>query len=181
MDEKKPEAKKAVVTGKVTKQHKSEAKKVVEDIAKVTVEEILWPSLKKIIFDMITSGAGIALFRDPSYRKSLISQGSTPYSKMFSATKATEVKPVQKILYGRYTFDNIVFDNKGSAERVLYEMKNVLSEYPIVTVANLYEFADVDVEQTDYKYGWKNLDNATVVAHYNGQYSLNLPNPMALD
>lgn len=78
---------------------------------------------------------------------------------------------------------DIAFDNKKEAEDVLNAMKDVLSMYDNVTVADYYTLTledDYKYDKTDSLYGWTNLDEARVESTI-GNYFIILPKVVRLD
>lgn len=70
--------------------------------------------------------------------------------------------------------DDIFFDSRETAERVLELLKEIINEYGFVTIADVYESAGLDVSYTENKYGWANLKEAKIVRVRQG-YKLVLP------
>lgn len=77
---------------------------------------------------------------------------------------------------------DIAFDNKKEAEYVLNAMKDVLSMYSKVTVADYYTLTleDYKYDKTDSLYGWTNLDEARVESAM-GNHFIVLPKVVRLD
>ena len=71
--------------------------------------------------------------------------------------------------------DAIVFDTRRDAEETLAAMLDILYDYGDVRVADLYDLVGVRSRYSDTKYGWKNLDGATVLADYDGRYHIEFP------
>lgn len=76
---------------------------------------------------------------------------------------------------------DIAFDNKKEAEDVLNAMKDVLSMYGSVNVADYYTLTldDYKYDKTDSLYGWTNLDEARVESTI-GNYFIILPKVVRL-
>ena len=74
----------------------------------------------------------------------------------------------------------IVFGNRGDAQKVLDEMYRILHLYGAVTVADLYELSDLRPTYTDNKYGWTSLSKACI-AYVRHGYIIALPKPMLID
>ena len=81
---------------------------------------------------------------------------------------------IQQIKQNDYIIDNILFDTREDAEKVLSEMNKILEQYKEVTIADLYTLADIDCDFKDIKYGWLDLTDAKVVREYHG-YKILLP------
>lgn len=67
-------------------------------------------------------------------------------------------------------YDDIVFDNRGDAEVVLNAMDETIDRYGFVSIADLYDLADIST--TNYtlaKYGWTSLRNAKIIRLRSGE------------
>jgi hypothetical protein len=60
-------------------------------------------------------------------------------------------------------------------------MNEVIDQYGMVTVADMYEMADRSAPYTSNKYGWTSVRSAEVVRARGGQYIIKLPKAMPLD
>lgn len=74
----------------------------------------------------------------------------------------------------------IVFGNRGDAQKVLDEMCNILCTYGFVTVADLYDLSDLHPNYICNKYGWTNLSKAYIMCTPCG-YHVVLPRPFPID
>lgn len=78
-------------------------------------------------------------------------------------------------------YDDIVFESRGDAERVLDAMDEALSQYGVVSVGDLYDLADIQTSNYAVnKYGWTNIRNAQVIRVRDG-YLLKMPKCSPLD
>lgn len=78
----------------------------------------------------------------------------------------------------------ILFDKCGDALNVLEEMDDCIYDYGYVSVADLYDLADLPFVYTATKYGWTNLSGAYVKLIDFGRdyvYTIILPEPMPID
>lgn len=67
--------------------------------------------------------------------------------------------------------DDIIFETRKDAERVLDTMANTVKQYGVVSLADVYDI--VGKTTTTYvanKYGWKSVDDAKVVRCRDGYY-----------
>ena len=61
-------------------------------------------------------------------------------------------------------------------------MEDLLDQYKLVSVADLYDLVGISGDYTDNKYGWTNLRNARVERlRYEDGYILKLPKALPLD
>lgn len=80
-----------------------------------------------------------------------------------------------------HDFDEIILESRGEAEQVLDTLYEIISQYNQAAVADLYEMVGITAMYTDQKYGWTNLQGASVQHIRGGQFLLNLPKPEPLD
>lgn len=79
-----------------------------------------------------------------------------------------------------HDFDDLEFDTRLEALEVLDRMNFRLDKYEMVTVADLYDLCDEHSTTTDGRWGWFDLDEASI-SHNRGRYLLNLPRPEPID
>ena len=83
-------------------------------------------------------------------------------------------------LTSTYNYDELYFETRGEAEDVLDRMREIVSNYGIVSVADLYELAGVVGNYTDQRYGWTGLRNTDDVRTRYG-YQIRLPRAMVIE
>lgn len=137
--------------------------------------DVLIPRLKDIIAETIKSSADIAIYGEAGASKR--KQGSASkiqYNSLYNGPARTAPSLPQR--NNSLDYDDIVFDTRGDAERVLEAMFDILNTYDSVSVLDLYDLADVSC--TNYqanKYGWKALGGAKTERTRDGSYALVLP------
>jgi hypothetical protein len=184
-DEKKVEK---VVSGVVRTKKKNEMQKLAdvfisEDISNVgsyVLMDVLVPAIKKAVSDIITNGVDMILYGGSGGK----SRGGSQASKISYRSyydRSNDRRPINDIrTRTRYSYDNIVLDNRGEAEEVLYRMDELVEKYGLVSVADLYDLVGISHDYTDNNYGWTNLGTACVVRVQDG-YMLKLPRARAFD
>ena len=80
-----------------------------------------------------------------------------------------------------YSYDNIVLESRGDAESVLDSMGEIIDQYGMVKVADLYDLVGLTGSYTDNNYGWTNLSTAHVVRLNDGGYLIKLPRALPID
>ena len=73
-----------------------------------------------------------------------------------------------------------MFNNRGEAEAVKQQMQDTITRYGFVTVADLYDMADLPAPYTSQKYGWMDVNNAEATRVRDG-YMLKLPRAVPID
>lgn len=71
---------------------------------------------------------------------------------------------------GVFSMNEIIFDDRGEAEAVLERMREAISRYTVVSVADFYDMVGVKHAFTDNKWGWENLESAVVGRRGNGYF-----------
>lgn len=78
----------------------------------------------------------------------------------------------------RITYDDLTFRTKYDADEALNRMDEILEQFGVVTVADLFDIAGVSGNgYTDNNYGWTSLSSANVIAIGRGMYAIKLPRP----
>lgn len=141
--------------------------------------DVFIPAVKKLFYDIITGGADM-LFLGGKGRKS--SPASTVnYRQYYDRDRDRACVNNNRTRTG-YTYDDIIFDNRGDAEEVLSKMDEVIDMYKIISVNDLYDLAGVSGgSSTDCKYGWTDIRGARVERMLGGGYVIKLPRALPLD
>lgn len=171
-----------VVSGSATVQKKTGFSKfansiIAEDMRSVglwIVSDVIVPSVKKVIYDVITNGADMMLYGRASGPRSSSTISKVSYGSYYQKPYGSE--PLRAGSNGgAFNYDNIVFDNRGDAEAVLTGLEDLLDQFEVVTVSDLYELADVaSPSYTANQYGWTSLKGASVIRCRDG-YLIKLP------
>lgn len=178
-----------IVKGPVKTKQKSELSKVAstfiaEDVSSVKdyiVWDVLIPAAKNTILDIIIDSANM-FFGGSKSRKSNSNGGNynkVAYNSRFIGSEnsrpADRSRPIM-----RYSMLDITVDNRGEAEAVIRQLRDMLAEYGEVSVGDLYDIVGISNDFTDYKYGWVNLESARAVRTRDG-YLLDLPKVIPLN
>lgn len=177
-----------VINGKAQVKKKSDFQKLTEvflpeDIHSVKdkiVKEIAIPAIKKFISD----GVDMILYGDGGGNRKKQKGGSTiNYGGFwYSGDSKERDKPARNSGRNIYDFNNLLFETRGDAEMVLDSMQEIISNYESVSVADLYDLADVEIENSSASnYGWYNLQSAKAVGTPDGGYILRLPKPVVIN
>ena len=169
-----------VVTGKIHRKKKSDAKKFAEvfisddihNVKSFVLMDVIVPTIKKTIDEIITNGTRMILYGDK-----VKSKGGSKVSYRDAGASNRDRYSSRR---NRYDLDEIVLDSRGEAEEVLNTMFDLLEEYDVVTVSDYFELLGEDTSFVDEKYGWASLRSAEVVRVRNG-YVIRLPKPMPID
>lgn len=152
-----------------------------EDIANVKsyiVQDVLIPTIKKAISEMIKNGIDMILYGSSGSIRSNSTADRISYSKYYDPNNRY-ISRESKVRSG-LRCDDIIFDNRGEAETVLFRMNELIDNYGMATVADFYDLAGLTGEYTSNNYGWTNIRSAEVVRARDG-YIIKMPKAMPID
>lgn len=179
-----------VVTGAVKTRKKSGLSKfsevfISEDATNVksyVLMDVLLPALKNAVWEVITGGLDMTLFGGSrGARKnspaSHVSYGSF-YDNRGSNYRRYE-EPRNRDTRSGCDYSEIYFETQREAEEVLRHMDNIMDEYKMVRVGDLYDLAGLSSPYTANDYGWNNIRNAAIVRTRYG-FTIDLPRAMPI-
>lgn len=174
-----------VVTGNVKQRKKSGLAKAgsifvpgdVESVKSYILMDVLVPSIKRAISDIVCNGINM-LLGEPNRGKSGSAGAKVSYRSYYQDRdeRRDYARPRAQ---AQYSYDDVVFNNRGDAEEVLYRMEELLERYDSVSVADLFDMAGISCNYTDNKYGWTDLRSAHVERVRDG-YIISLPRATSL-
>ena len=176
-----------VISGKVKTKKKSEIQKFadvfisddVDNVKSYILLDVLVPAIKKAISDIVTNGIDMILYGETGKTKSNSIASKISYRSYYDGRNDRRDYNSSRIKTG-YSYDNITLDNRGEAENVLYRMDELVSNYGLVSVADLYDLVGVTGNYTDNKYGWTDIRSASVIRVSDG-YMIKLPKALPLN
>jgi len=159
-----------------------------DDIKNYILLDVLIPTIKRGIETMITGALSMLFWGNAKSGSALKKPGGIISYNTSNVVGNTVIKTisqagsniVQQNLVSRNTdnsFSDLVLSNRGEAEAILDAMGDILETYGIVTVADMYDLADIEV--TNYlvnDYGWNNLAGAKIEVSRDG-WVLKMPRP----
>ena len=174
-----------VVSGNVKVRKRSSGRKILDlfieedssSIKDYLIFDILIPKIKDVLADIMHGTTDMLFYgrvRGSNARKA---SGTTyvSYNSYSSPKKAISARR------SVYTFDDIVVESRGEAERVLDILQQTINDYGEATVADFYELVGVTGNgYTDRSYGWKDLSGAYVSKVREG-WLFNMPRCSELD
>lgn len=174
-----------VVTNKA-KTRSNEGRKLMnvfisEDAANVKTYvfmDVLVPAIKNAIYDIVTNSLDMSLFGGSKNRKHSSSGGRVSYKSYYDEKRGRGDSEPR--LRTRFDYDDIIFSTRVEVEAVREQMDEVIERYGFVTVADMYDMADLTAPYTAGKYGWTNIRSAEPVRVRDG-YILKLPKAMPID
>lgn len=177
-----------VVTGSVTTKKKNNVSKfadvfITEDIQNVKsyiLLDVLLPSLKKAISDIVTNGIDILLYGESGRNKKTSSASKVSYRSYYDKGNDRRENASARVRNG-FDYDDLIFNTRGDAELVLSSMDEAIEKYGVVSVGDLYDLADVTTRNyMVHEYGWTNIRSASVIRVKDG-YMIKLPRAVPLN
>lgn len=184
-----------VTSGKVVQRQKGLASRIREtftgDDAKSVGTYILFdvviPAAKNMISEAGSQFIERMLFGDVRDRHRSTSRTNyTTYSRSTprsSYNRPPTPRPGRDISYrarATHDFDEVVLESRGEAEEVLDRLHDLLRDYDMASVADLYDLVGVTSSFTDDRWGWMDLSGSSISRVREG-YLLNLPRPVSID
>lgn len=176
-----------IVTGKVKTQENGLRKftdifisEDVKNVKSFVFMDVLVPAIKKAISDIVTDGIDMILYGGSGGGRH---RNSTPGSKISYQNyydRDRSDRHSSNYRNTRYSYDDIVLDNRMEAEGVVNQLHDLIDTYGVAAVADLYDLVGVTPETPDYKYGWMNVKNAEIVRVRDG-WKIKLPKALPLD
>ena len=154
---------------------------------KYVSDEIIFPGIRDILFDMVTRGFEFMLYgstrkpiKGPGAAKSPYGNASyVPYNAVAKPTQAARtVNPGQTV--SPSPANDIILTDRGEAEAVLETLVECVDVYGQVSRGDLFDAIGMTNQPTDYKWGWNDMSNAAIVRVRDG-YLLRLPKEIALN
>jgi hypothetical protein len=173
-----------VVVGTVTRRKRGTSSRVLgalvaEDgpsVLQYVVMEVLVPAAKNMVSDAVSQGVERMLFGDARPRPAAGNRpGYTNYTRFIPGRANPDPRPdLSRQARANHDFRDIILASRGEAEDVLDGLRNLVAQYEVATVNDLYDLVGQSGEFTDDKWGWTDLRSAEVRTTRGG-YWLHLP------
>ena len=142
------------------------------------IMDVIVPAVKKTLYDLVVGALDITLYGGRGSGKRP-SADKVSYRDYNSISKSGDRSYGGSRTTSGYSYDDVVVETRGEAEAVLSRMDEIMEEYEIVRVADLYDLVGITGDYTDNKYGWTNIRNASIV-RVNGGYKINMPRALPI-
>mgnify|MGYP004608765509 CR=1 FL=1 len=174
-----------VITGGVRTKKKSKIvdsfiSEDVEDVKNYLIGDILIPTLKKTLSEMVSNGIDMMLFGEVRSNKNKKRNRAdrVSYRDYYDRDDRRE----RRTSHSSYDYEDIVLNSRGEADAVLDRMEEIIDHYDAVTITDLYDLVGYDGGRyTDSDYGWTSMRNAEVKRTRDGGYLLKLPPAKPID
>lgn len=147
----------------------------VQDIKSYVIWDMILPAVRDGIRTVLI-GTVEALFGGRR-----VSGGSNPSNASYISYNRVGKKEIRtdNAPSGISRINDIVYQNRAEATDVLDTMRDVIDQYEVVTVNDLWDIAELPGTWTGANYGWTDLTRASVVFD-RGDWRLSLPRPIVI-
>lgn len=178
---------KAIVSGARVRK-KSEARKLMdvfvpEDVEKVKshiIFDVLIPSAKKAVYDMVTNGIEMILYGESGAGTHKSGTSSKISYRQFYDDRSARHSEQPTRMHSVVDFEDIILEHRGEAESILERLDELVSMYGMASVADMYDLVGITAPYTANNYGWTDIRNAKVVRIRDG-YVIKMPRVRPLD
>jgi hypothetical protein len=152
-------------------------------------QDVLVPAAKDTLVDVVREGIERMVFGEATARRSRSRNrpGETfiSYNRYSGGGRREESHDRHRTQMSRrgrarHDFDEIILPTRHEADEVIERLFDLISQYEIATVSDLYDLVGLQANYTDDKWGWTELPGAGVSRVRSG-YLLDLPRPIPLD
>lgn len=165
-----------------------------QSIGQFVLQDVIVPTVKDLLYEVVTAALGRSMWGNAGRRAvNRFVQGPqqgpggfVSYNLMSQSPSVQKgpgqlraMQPDEPTRSSR-DFGQFVFPNRGEAEFVLERLVDVVREYQVVTVSELFTLIGQPATTTDHKWGWFNLSGAAVQGIHGG-FVLTLPAPVLID
>lgn len=174
-----------IVTGKVKAKKKNTFLSLflsedVTDVKSYIINEVLIPTTKRAISDIVTNGIDMLLGFDTTKKRGKTNASRVSYRDYYDRDDRGRDNDRSRARTTGYSYDDIILESIREAEMVLDKLDEILEIYGLVSVADLYDIVGVTGNYTDNKYGWTDLRSATYSRVRDG-YILKMPRAIPLN
>jgi hypothetical protein len=154
-------------------------------LAGKVARDVLWPRAKAGFEEAANSFLAGMLWGDgvnrplPNIVKGTVLRGGGMNYQAISTQNSMTQARQANVSRSSGNYQDLVLPTQPMAEAVLGNMYELLNEYRMVAVADLYEAAGVTPAPSDNAYGWMSMDGARISKVRDG-YLLELPRPSLL-
>jgi len=193
-DRQEPKKVESVVQGKVERRKKPLGRRFLEyfggsdrrSIGEYITESILVPAIKDTLADAVQQGLEFMLFGEARSTSRRTGRrpgefGTVAYHRMSSRVgrddpRDRDRREISRRGRANFDFDEIILSTRVEAEEVIDRMFDLINQYQVATVSDLYDLCNIQSSYTDQKWGWEDFRGAGIQRVTNG-YLLDLPRP----
>ena len=151
-------------------------------IGSFIVRDIVVPTIRDTIYDIITGGLSMAMYGSTKARSKNRPQNSlggsyVSYGSYSNSTNSPKASPARQP--DRINVDDLIFGMADEAHQVIDALCDRLERYGTVTVQDLYDLIGISAPRTAMYWGWNDLSEAHVRKIRDG-WLIELPRPIPL-
>ncbi|MET0786303.1 MAG: hypothetical protein ABWY25_06315 [Paenisporosarcina sp.] len=179
-----------VVTGEVIQKPKGIGRKFrdvflggdLKNAARYVTGDVILPAFRDLLVDAITNGAKRFVYGESMYRRRQteyrprVSYNNPIYRGMPRDPRDRAILPDQPHSYRqqRQERDDIILARREDAELVVERLIDIVNQYDVASLADLYDLLGQQSSHVDNKWGWTYLNNVEIRQVRDG-YLINLP------
>ena len=155
---------------------------VPEDLTAVgndILSQIVIPHLKKMALDSFTRFIGMDVRDTGQSSANFYDYNRKSRDNSKSNVRDYRTDPAKNGV----NYADITYDSYAKAQSILSAMDDILQQYGIVRIGDLYDLSDQTASSSSvWNYGWSNLRDAEVVTDFGtGRYRIKLPKAFPID
>ena len=152
----------------------------IDNVATYVFGDVLVPAIKKAVLDIVTDGLHMIFYGDRGYstsKRSTVDRVS--YDRQYRKAETSRNEP-RTSSRNRFSYEDVIVDTRGEAERVIDLMGEIIESYGMVRVTDLYDLVDLSCDYTCHNYGWVDISRAEAVRLRDGSYMIKMPKALHL-